>query len=55
MEMIKASKTQILKWWENYANGKITGELKKTANEDVNEIVWELSVSGRRSTMCRVC
>jgi predicted DNA-binding protein YlxM (UPF0122 family) len=34
-------KTEILLQWENGTNGKIKRELKKTANEDVNEIVWE--------------
>jgi len=33
--------------WENCGNGKIKRELKKTANEDVNEIVWEWFVSVR--------
>ena len=32
---------------ENCGNGKIKRELKKTANEDVNEIVWEWFVSVR--------
>jgi hypothetical protein len=39
-EILK-KKTEILKCWENCANGKIKGELKKTANEDVNKVVWE--------------
>jgi hypothetical protein len=30
-----------LMWWENCTNGNIKGELRKTANEDINEIVWE--------------
>jgi uncharacterized Fe-S cluster-containing radical SAM superfamily protein len=34
-------------WWEKCANGKIKRELKKTANEDVNERVWKLFVSVR--------
>jgi len=38
-EILK-KKTEILMWWENCANGKIKRELKKTANEDVNGIVW---------------
>ena len=33
--------------WENCANGKIKRELKKTANKDINEIVWEQFVSVR--------
>jgi hypothetical protein len=37
-EILK-KKTEILKRWENCANGKIKRELKKTANEDVKEIV----------------
>jgi hypothetical protein len=36
-----------LKWWENCAKVKIERELKKTANEDVNEIVLEWFVSVR--------
>ena len=36
---------EILLQWENCANGKIKRELKKTLNEDVNEIVWEWFVS----------
>jgi predicted DNA-binding protein YlxM (UPF0122 family) len=43
-EIIK-KKTEILKRWENCANGKIKRELKKIANEDINEIVWEWFVS----------
>ena len=31
--------------WENCGNGKIKRVRKKTADEDVNEIVWELFVS----------
>jgi len=38
---------EILLQWENCANGKIKRELKKTLNEDVNEIVWEWFVSVR--------
>ena len=45
-EILK-KKTEILMRWENCANGKIKRELKKTANEDVNEIVWEWFVSVR--------
>src|SRR5215469_13766585 len=45
-EILK-KKTEILMWWENCGNGKIKRELKKTANEDVNEIVWEWFVSVR--------
>jgi hypothetical protein len=37
----------MLLWWENCGNGKIKRELKKTANEDVNEIAWEWFVSVR--------
>jgi hypothetical protein len=44
-EILK-KKTEILKRWENCANGKIR-ELKKTANEDVNKIVWGWFVSVR--------
>jgi hypothetical protein len=29
---------EILKCWENSTNGKIKRELKKMANEDINEI-----------------
>jgi hypothetical protein len=36
-----------LKRWENYANGKIKRELKKTANEDVNKMLCERFVSVR--------
>src|SRR5215469_7205770 len=43
-EILK-KKTEILMWWENCGNGKIKRELKKTANEDINEIVWEWFVS----------
>jgi hypothetical protein len=39
-EILK-KKMEILMWWENCGNGKIKRELKKTANEDFNEIVWE--------------
>src|SRR5215469_232985 len=45
-EILK-KKTEILMWWENCGNGKIKRELKKTANEDVNEVVWEWFVSVR--------
>ena len=45
-EILK-KKTEILMWWENCASGKIKRELKKTANKDVNEIVWEWFVSVR--------
>jgi hypothetical protein len=45
-EILK-KKTEILMRWENCGNGKIKRELKKTANEDVNEIVWEWFVSVR--------
>ena len=45
-EILK-KKTEILMRWENCANGKIKRELKKTANEDINEIVWEWFVSVR--------
>ena len=38
-EIVK-KKTEILMCWENCGNGKIKRELKKTANEDVYEIVW---------------
>jgi predicted DNA-binding protein YlxM (UPF0122 family) len=37
-EILK-KKTVILKQWENCADGKIKRELKKTANENINEIV----------------
>jgi len=43
-EILK-KKTEILIQWENCGNGEIKRELKKTANEDVNEIVWEWFVS----------
>ncbi|PNF31165.1 hypothetical protein B7P43_G15163 [Cryptotermes secundus] len=36
-EILK-KKTEILKRWETCVNGKIKRELKKTANEDVNEM-----------------
>ena len=53
-EMLK-KKTKILLRWENCANGKIERELKETANEDVNEILWEWFVSVRaKITACRV-
>jgi len=39
-EILK-KKTETLMRWENCANGKIKRELKKTANKDINEIVWE--------------
>ncbi|PNF15387.1 hypothetical protein B7P43_G01016 [Cryptotermes secundus] len=45
-EILK-KKTEILKQWETCANGKIKRELKKTAKEDVNKIVWEWFVSVR--------
>jgi hypothetical protein len=32
-EILK-KKTENLNWWENCANGKMKGELKKTENED---------------------
>jgi transposase len=38
-EILK-KETGILMRWGNCGNEKIKGELKKTANEDVNEIVW---------------
>ena len=44
---ILQKKMEILMRWENGGNGKIKRELKKTANEDVNEIVWEWFVSVR--------
>jgi len=47
MYEILKKKTEILMRWENCGNGKIKRELKKTANEDVNEIVWEWFVSVR--------
>nr|CAD7443066.1 unnamed protein product [Timema bartmani] len=40
-------KMEILKLWEKCADGKIKIELKKTANKDINEIVWEWFVSVR--------
>jgi hypothetical protein len=53
-EILK-KKTEILIRWENCANGKIKRELKKTANEDVNEIVRNvLLVSERKITACQV-
>ena len=45
-EILK-KKTEILLRRENCGNGKIKGELKKNANEDVNETVWEWFVSVR--------
>jgi hypothetical protein len=36
---ILQKKTEILKLWENCANGKIKGELNKTAIEDVHGLV----------------
>ena len=45
-EILK-KKTEILMRWENCGNAKIKRELMKTANEDVNEIVWERFVSVR--------
>jgi hypothetical protein len=45
-EILK-KKTEILKRWGNCANGKIKRELKKTAKEDVNKIVWEWFASVR--------
>jgi len=45
-EILK-KKTEILMQCENCANGKIKRQLKKTENEDVNEIVWEWFVSVR--------
>ena len=45
-EILK-KKTEILMRWENCANGKIKRELKKTANKDVTEIVWEWFFSVR--------
>jgi len=44
---IPKKKTEILMRWENCANGKIKRELKKTTNEDVNEMVWKWFVSVR--------
>jgi hypothetical protein len=44
---ILKKKTEIVMRRENCGNGKINRELKKTANEGVNEIVWEWSVSVR--------
>jgi hypothetical protein len=38
---ILKKKTEILLWWENCANGKRKRELKKSSNENVNEIMWE--------------
>ena len=49
---ILEKKTEILMQWENCANGKINRERKKTANEDVNEIVWEWFVSVRAKNHC---
>ena len=46
-EILKKKK-EILMWWENWANGKIKRDLKKAANEDVNEIVWEWFVIVRK-------
>jgi hypothetical protein len=37
-EIIK-KKTEILNRWEHCANGKIKGELKKTAIEDVHVLI----------------
>ena len=45
VSQILKKKTEILMQWENCGNGKIKREFKKTANEDVNEIVWEWFVS----------
>jgi len=45
-EILK-KKMEILMRWENCGNGKIKRERKKTANEDVNEIVWDWFVSVR--------
>jgi hypothetical protein len=39
-EILK-KETEMLKWWDNCANGEIKRKLKKTVNEDVNKIVWE--------------
>ena len=47
VSQILKKKTEILMRWENCGNGKIKREFKKTANEDVNEIVWEWFVSVR--------
>lgn len=44
---ILKKKTEILKLWENCANGKIKRERRKTANEDINEIMWNWFVSVR--------
>jgi hypothetical protein len=45
-EILK-KKTEILKRWQNCANGKMKRELMKTANKEVNEIVWEWFLSVR--------
>jgi len=50
-EILK-KKTEIVMRWENCANVKIKRELKKTANEDVNEIMWEWFVSVRAKNHC---
>ena len=44
---IPKKKTEIFMLWENCVDGKIKRELKKTANEDVNEMVWEWFFSVR--------
>ena len=44
---ILKKKTEILMLWENCVNRKIKRELKKTANEDINEMVWEWFFSVR--------
>jgi hypothetical protein len=53
-EILK-KKTEILKRWGNCANGKIKGELKKNANEDVNEIVREWFVRAKNFGMIQTC
>ena len=45
-EILK-KKTEILMRWENCGNGKMKGDIKKIANEDVNEIMWKGFVSVR--------
>jgi hypothetical protein len=55
-EILKKT-TEILKRRENCANGKIKRALKKTANEDVNEIVWKwfVSVKEKNNGMIQTC
>jgi hypothetical protein len=45
-EVLK-KKTSILRCWENNAIGKIKKEIEKTANEDINQIMWEWFVTVR--------